>query len=67
MAKRHIWTINKTANYIKQLDPDTAITYSAIKKLVDDGEIAGTSVGTRRLVAVEDVFHYFGVEAEVKP
>lgn len=54
-----IRTINKTVEFLKALDPDTSITYSAISKVVKQGDIPCIQVGNRSLIKVEDAYIYF--------
>ena len=56
---RRMRTINQTVKFLKELDPDTAIAYSTIKKAVDSKEIPHINVGTRCLIVLEDVYEYF--------
>ncbi len=55
-------TIKQTMEYIKGQDPDTGITENALRRLVLDGEIKYTKIGTKYLLNLDDVEKYFGTE-----
>lgn len=57
--QKHIRTIQQVANYFKELDEDTAVTYGAIRFAIDQGYISSTRVGKRFLIVQEDVIEYF--------
>lgn len=63
---RRIRTINKAVNLMKELDPETAICYSMIKRAVDNGEIMSISSGTKKLVVFEEVYEHFTGEPYVE-
>ena len=52
-------TIEETANYLKTIDPETAITKNCLRSLIKDGEIPSAMVGTKYLVSLEAVENYF--------
>lgn len=52
---RRMRTIPQAAEYLRQIDPESALTFSALRRLVLAGEIPHVRVGTKRLVALEDV------------
>ena len=58
---RRIRTINGAADFIRAIDPDTAVTTWAIRQAVKSGSIESKRSGTRIYVAVEDVLSYFGL------
>lgn len=60
-TNRRVRSINQVAAFFQERDPDTAITNSAIRKAVKDGSIPSVSIGTRKLIVLEDVAHYFNV------
>lgn len=60
-TNRRVRSINQVAAFFQERDPDTAITNSAIRKAVKDGAIPSVSIGTRKLIVLEDVAHYFNV------
>ena len=43
-------TIPECATMLKELDPDTAITLTALRNKVKRGEIPAVSVGSKRLI-----------------
>ena len=57
--EKHIRTIQQVANYFKERDEKTAVTYGAIRFAVDNGLIASTKVKTRNLIVLEDAIEYF--------
>ena len=57
--EKHIRTINQVVKYLKEKDEETAVSYTAIKRAVDDKMIPSTKIGTRVLVVQEDVIDYF--------
>lgn len=52
-------TIEETANYFKQIDPDTAITKNCLRSLVKENEIPAAMIGTKYLLSLEAVEDYF--------
>lgn len=55
---RRMRTLPQAVEYLRQTDPDTALTFSALRRLVLAGEIPHVRVGTKRLVALEDLEDY---------
>ncbi|MBR5792393.1 MAG: excisionase family DNA-binding protein [Ruminiclostridium sp.] len=51
-------TIPQAAAYMQEIDPGTALTKTAIRRLVLEGKLPFTAVGTKRLVAIEDLESY---------
>lgn len=51
-------TIDQTAAYIREKDPDTAFTKTALRRLIVSGEIPSRKVGTKYLVSLETVTEY---------
>lgn len=51
-------TIDEAYSYIKQEDPDTALTKNALRRLVTDGTIPSVRVGLKYLIALENVEAY---------
>lgn len=51
-------TIPQAAAYMRETDPGTALTKTAIRRLVLTGKIPHTAVGTKRLIALEDLEVY---------
>lgn len=52
---RRMRTINQAVAWARETDPDTALTYTALRRLVLAGSIPHVAVGTKRLVALEDI------------
>ena len=48
-------TIEAAAAEVKQTDPNTALTKTALRRLVISGTIPSVRVGTKYLVALENV------------
>lgn len=59
--KKRIRSINQTVAIIKEMDPDTAISYSTIRKAIANEMIPCIFVGNRKLIVVEDVMEYFRI------
>ena len=55
---RRMRTIPQAAAWAKKIDPDTALTFSALRRLVLAGEIPHVQVGAKRLIALEDLERY---------
>ena len=55
---RRMRTIPQAAAWAKEIDPDTALTFSALRRLVLAGEIPHVQVGAKRLIALEDLERY---------
>lgn len=54
-------TIRQMISVIKELDPETAITESALRRLVKDNRIAATYVGSKALLNEQEVMSYFHI------
>lgn len=54
----HYRTIRDAARYFKDHDPQTAITESAIRRLVRSGAVPSRRVGNKYLVAIEHLEAY---------
>lgn len=55
---RHTRTIRAAADYIREQDPETAVTETAIRTLVRGGKIPSARVGHKYLVTLEAVDAY---------
>lgn len=55
---RRMRTIQQAAAWVKEADPNTALTQTAIRRLVLSGEIPHITAGTKRLIALEDIEDY---------
>lgn len=55
MPMRRMRTITEAAAWAVETDPETALTRSAIRRMVLSGAIPHVAVGRKRLVALEDL------------
>lgn len=61
-------TIEQLYADVKRLDPDTALTKTALRRLVLSGDIPSRRAGQKYLVTMEALEAYMnGVQAEPKP
>ncbi len=51
-------TIRETAEHFKTMDPNTALTQTALRRLVTTGELPSVRVGNKYLIALETVENY---------
>jgi len=51
-------TISECAKTLKTLDSETAITYTAIRRMVLTGEIEHTKAGNKRLINFDNLLAY---------
>lgn len=58
---RRMRTLTQAAAWAKETDPETALTFSALRRLVLSGAIPCVMVGTKRLIALEDLERYLEV------
>ena len=56
-------TIDQAAAYMKSMDPETALTKTAIRRLVTTGALPSVMVGQKYLVALENLDAYLGGQA----
>lgn len=63
---RRMRTIPQAAAWAREADPCTALTQTAIRRLVLSGEIPHVPVGSKRLVALEDVEAYLAGELKTR-
>ena len=54
-----IRTIRQTLATIKQSDPDSALTESALRRLVAENRISATYIGSKALLDQDEVMSYF--------
>ena len=59
---RRMRTIPQAAEWIKETDPCSALSQSALRRLVLAGTIPHISAGNKRLIALEDVEAYLAGE-----
>ena len=52
-------TITDAFRCVKEADPQTALTPTALRRLVLSGDIPSTRIGTKRLITLEAVDEYF--------
>ena len=55
---RRMRTLDQAAAWAKETDPATALTKTALRRLVLSGQIPHVEVGRKRLVSLEDVESY---------
>lgn len=58
-------TIDQMSAYIRDADPDTALTKTALRRLVISGEIPSKKIGSKFLVSIEAVSEYLTSTAPV--
>ena len=46
-------TIDQAITYLRDRDPETAITKNALRQMVKNGDIPSVQVGRKRLIALE--------------
>lgn len=63
---RRMRTISQAATWFEEKDPGTALTKTAIRRLVLTGVIPHVSVGNKRLIALEDLEAYLAGSLEVR-
>lgn len=56
-------TINEAAAFMRQTDPGTAITKTALRRLVTSGQIPSVRVGAKYLVDLGALDEFFSGEA----
>ena len=64
---RHMRTIDAAWKHVKETDPDTSLTKSALRRLVISGTIPHTRIGTKYLVCLETLDAYLTGQLEAKP
>lgn len=52
-------TIEQAAIYLKEKDPQTAVTKHALQQMVKSGTLPSVQVGHKRLIALENLDTYF--------
>lgn len=53
-------TIDQAAAIIRDSDPDTALTKTALRRLVATGEIETVRIGTKYLINLDSLISYLG-------
>ena len=51
-------TIHEAAAWFKEQDPETALTETAIRRIVRSGEVPSTRIGRKYLVSLEALASY---------
>ena len=57
-------TIREAFRCVKEADPQTALTPTALRRLVLSGDIPSTRIGTKRLITLESLEKYFCPEPQ---
>lgn len=57
---RKMRTIDEAAAFLRQADPNTAVTKTALRRLVRSGEIPSVRVGAKYLVDLGALDDFFG-------
>lgn len=60
---RRMRTIDEAAAFLRQADPNTAITKTALRRLVTSGQIPSVRVGAKYLVDLGVLDEFFGGQA----
>ncbi len=63
VVRVHPRTIKEAATWFKAQDPDTALTETAIRRLVRTGEVPSVRVGRKYLVNLEALESYLAGQA----
>jgi hypothetical protein len=53
-----IRTLTEAYNYIKEMDPETAITPHALRRMVVSGKVPSTKAGKKYLIDMDVLFDY---------
>lgn len=64
---RRMRTIDAAWKYVKEVDPDTSLTKSALRRLIVSGTIPHTRIGTKYLVCLETLEAYLTGQLAEKP
>lgn len=51
-------TLNETLKYVKELDPQTALTANALRRMVVSGQMPHIKAGKKYLVDLDLLFEY---------
>ena len=65
MAKTRMRSIYEALELIKQIDPETALTYNSIRKLCLDGKVKHFRSGKKIILNYDDLLQVVGMEEEV--
>jgi len=56
---RKMRSIREAYQEIIEKDPDSAITLSAFRRLINEGKIPYIKIGKKKLVSMEEVYEFF--------
>lgn len=60
-------TLDQAVTYFKDQDPDTALTWSALRRMILSGQIPHVAVGNKRLVdldVIEDCLYSYPADGQ---
>lgn len=60
-------TIDEAAAFLRQADPNTAVTKTALRRLIRSGEIPSVRVGAKYLVDLGVLDEFFGGQTAKQP
>lgn len=52
-------TVPKAFEELKRIDPDTAMTMRALRRMVDSGEIPTISINSKKLINMDLLYQHF--------
>ena len=55
-------TIDQAAEELRRIDPDTAVTKTALRRLVVSGKLPSVSIGAKYLIDMDRLERYLGGE-----
>ena len=64
---RHMRTIDAAIQHVKEIDPETSLTKSALRRLVVSGTIPHTRIGNKYLVCLETLDDFLKGQTAEKP
>lgn len=62
LAKMKLRTLDQTAQHYKKLNPDTALTRTAIRQMALSGRLPFVTIGRKRLFDLDTIEQYFFTE-----
>ena len=57
-------TINEALKQIKELDPQSALTYNALRRLCEDGKVKHIMSGSKTLINFDDLILFLSKELQ---
>ena len=63
MALQRMRTINEAIDYIKENDPETRLTRTALRRMITSGELHALRVGQKYLISLEVLEAHLAGEA----